>query len=444
MLKSRLFPAALLLVLLSQLQAEPPADGAWPQWRGPLATGYSPDANPPTHWSEDENVAWKVDLPGKGSSSPVVWNDLIFVSTAIPTQEVAAPAAPESQESGRRRGPPTLAVTHKQAFTVLAIDRSSGKTRWSRTALETQPHEGTHPDGTWASGSPITDGDSVYAFFGSHGLYCFDMDGSLRWKTDLGDMRIKLGFGEGSSPALYGDRIVINWDHEDQSFIAALDKRTGKQIWKKERDEATTWSTPLITEHNGRAQVITGATSRVRSYDLETGQLLWESGGLTPNAIPTPVASDTMVFVTSGFRGNAMQAIRLDKASGDISGTSAVAWTHDRDTPYVPSPLLYGDTLYFTKHNRAILSAFEASTGKERYSLQRLDGIRAVYASPVGAAGRIYITGRGGTTLVLRHGSEFEVIAKNVLDDGFDASAGLAGGDIFLRGYENLYCIRQQ
>jgi len=291
---------------------------------------------------------------------------------------------------------------------------------------------------------PVTDGDSVFAFFGSYGVFCYDMDGNLRWKVDLGNMRIKLGFGEASSPALHGDYLIINWDHEDESFIVALDKHTGREIWKTERAEATTWATPLVTEYNGRAQIITGATNHVRSYDLTTGHLLWESPGLTPNAIPTPVASSDMVFVTSGFRGNALQAIRLDKATGDLSNTSAIAWTHNRDTPYVPSPLLHDDTLYFTKHNRAILSAFKASTGTEKYSRKRLNGIRAVYASPVGADGRIYITGRNGTTLVLQHGMEFQVLAKNVLDDGFDASAALVGNDILLRGYESLYCVRRQ
>ena len=430
-----------LLTNLTSLRAETPAAEAWPQWRGPLATGYSPSANPPLNWSEAVNIAWKVPIPGRGTSSPVVWNDRIFIATAIPTSSVANPL--EAIRSSLSN-PLRVSVTQSQAFTLLAIDRADGRTRWSRTTVETTPHQGTHPDGTWASSSPVTDGDSVFVFFGSYGVFCYDMDGDLRWKVDLGNMRIKLGFGEASSPALHGDYLVINWDHEDESFIVALDKHTGREIWRTERAEATTWATPLVTEYNGRAQIITGATNRVRSYDLKTGHLLWESPGLTPNAIPTPVASSDMVFVTSGFRGNALQAIRLDKATGDLSNTSAIAWTHDRDTPYVPSPLLHDDTLYFTKHNRAILSAFEASTGNEKYSRKRLNGIRAVYASPVGAAGRIYITGRNGTTLVLEHGTEFKVLAKNMLDDGFDASAALIGNDIFLRGYENLYCVRRQ
>jgi outer membrane protein assembly factor BamB len=329
-------------------------------------------------------------------------------------------------------------------FTVISYDRKNGKIQWKRSPRRRQPHEGTHKDGSWASNSPVTDGELIWAYFGSNGLYCLDMEGNLKWKKDLGDMQTKLGFGEGSSPALHGDTLVITWDHEGQSFIIALDKMTGEQLWKADRDEMTTWATPLVVENNGQAQVITNGTSRIRSYDLRTGDLLWESSGMTQNVIPSPVFGDGLVFLASGFRGNALQAIRLASAKGDVSGTDAIAWTYDRDAPYVPTPLLYKGLLYFLKTNSNILSCLDAQTGKVHYSKQRLDGINGVYASPTAVGDRVYILGRDGTAVVLRPGPEFEVLAVNELDDGFDASPALAGSEIFLRGRKHLYCISEQ
>jgi outer membrane protein assembly factor BamB len=257
-------------------------------------------------------------------------------------------------------------------------------------------------------------------------------------------MNIKMRFGEGSSPALHGNTLIVHWDHEDQSFIVALDKRTGKQLWRKERDEVTSWSTPLIIEHGGTTQVIVSATGRVRSYNLKTGKVLWECGGMTRNVIPMPVVGNGMVYVTSGFRGSALLAIRLSAAKGDITDTSAVVWRHGADTPYVPSPLLYGDALYFLKVNSEVLSCINAATGEALYSRQRLDGVQGVYASPVAASGRIYIAGRNGVTAVIRHGPRYELLSSNKLDDGFSASPAIVGREIFLRGRKSLYCIARE
>ena len=327
-------------------------------------------------------------------------------------------------------------------FDLLAINRHDGRIVWQRTAREAFPHEGTHADGSWASNSPVTDGELVFAYFGSRGLHCYDMHGNQKWEKDFGDMTIRLGFGEGSSPVLYGERIIVNWDHEGQSFIISLDKRTGEELWKVDRDEPTSWSTPIVVEHNAKPQVITSATNRTRGYDLATGELIWEFAGMTMNTIPSPVSANGMVYVTSGFRGNALQAIHLATAFGDITGSEAVAWEYDRDTPYAPSPLLYGDKLYFLKRNNGILSCFNAETGKAYYGPQRLESIEGnVFASPVGAANRVYLTGGNGATLVIKHGPEFKVLAKNVLDDGFSASPAIVDNEIYLRGYKHLYCI---
>jgi outer membrane protein assembly factor BamB len=263
----------------------------------------------------------------------------------------------------------------------------------------------------------------------------------LIWQKDLGDKSMRNEFGEGSTPVLHKNHLVVVWDHTKGSFIAALDKRTGKELWRQKREEIDTWATPLVVEHAGGAQVVVSGMNRVRSYDLESGRLVWHTTGLTMNVIPSPVAGDGLVFVTSGFRGNSLKAIRLAEAKDDITSTPAVAWTLDRDTPYVPSPLLYDGILYILKSNNGLLTALDARTGTPHYQAQRLEKVPNVYASPVGAAGRVYIAGRDGTTAVVRHGRTFEVLAVNALDDGFDASPALAGDEMFLRGYTSLYRI---
>ena len=411
----------------------------WLQWRGPLGTGEAPAANPPVEWSESQNIRWKVEIPGHGSATPLVWRDRVFVVTAIPVGESGTRDG--FFQGLVRRFVGTVGATETHRYVVLAIDRRDGRVLWERVAREEAPHEGRHRTGSWASPSAVTDGDVLCAFFGSRGLYCYDMEGRLLWDHDFGDMNIRLGFGEGASPALHGNTIVVNWDHEDQSFIVALDKRTGEERWRTERDEGTSWATPLIVEHEGRAQVVTSATSRVRSYDLETGELLWDGVGVTSNAIPSPVAADGLVYLTSGYRGSQLYAIQLDTAKGDITGTSAVVWSLDKDTPYVPSPLLHDGVLYVIKSNNGILSTYDAPTGRPLYGPERLPGIRSVYASPVAAGGRVYIPSRDGTTLVIAAGPTFEVLAANMLEDGFDASPAVADGEIYLRGQRYLYCI---
>ena len=408
------------------------ADRYWPQWRGPQGTGVSTTANPPSEWSETKNVRWKVEVPGRGSSTPVVWGDRIYVLTAVPVG-IAGDAA-----HAARGGLPL--VPHK--FMIMAFDRKSGKLVWERVAKEQAPHEASHSEnGTWASASAATDGEHLIASFDSFGYYAYDMNGTLVWEKDLGDKKMRSTFGEGSTPALYRNRLVVQWDHQGQSFVAVFDKATGREIWRQNRTEIDTWATPLVVSVNGKPQVITVAMNQVKSYDLETGDTVWFTAGLTMNPIPTPVTDGNMAFLMSGFRGNSLKAIRLADAKGDITGTPAVAWTLDRDTPYVPSPLLYDGILYFLKTNNGLLSAFDAKTGAPHYQAQRLDAVPNVFSSPVGAAGRVYIAGREGKIVVLRHGPKLHVLAVNELSDGFDASPALVDGEMFLRGYKYLYCI---
>jgi outer membrane protein assembly factor BamB len=423
--------AALLALAALISQAPSAADRYWGQWRGPHMTGVSRTADPPVEWSETKNVRWKVEIPGRGSATPIVWGDRVYVLTAVP---LGLSGDATHQPLGGNRPP------HK--YVVLAIDRKTGKIVWEKIAREEAPHEATHPqNGTWASSSAVTDGEHLIASFESRGLYAYDMNGALVWQKDLGDKRMRQTFGEGSTPALHGGTLVVVWDHQGQSFIVALDKKTGEERWRKDRSEIDTWATPLVVEVGGRAQVIAPAMNRVTSYDLETGEIVWHTAGLTMNPIPSPVAEDGLVILMSGFRGNSLKAIRLADAKGDITGTPAIAWTFERDTPYVPSPLLYDGILYFLKSNNGILSAFDAKSGKPHYQLQRIDQIPDVFASPVGAAGRVYIPGRDGVTVVFKHGPAFEMLSANTLDDGFDASPALVDRELYLRGYKSLYCI---
>lgn len=421
----------------------------WGQWRGPDMTGVAPYGDAPVEWGEDKNIRWKIEIPGKGHASPIVWDDKIFVLTAIENDKVVEQKSEgeqqRSEERSRRarrgRGGPRPKKVY--TFVVLAINRQDGECIWQQTAREEIPHEGTHADGSWASNSAVTDGEHVYAYFGSRGLYCYDMQGNLVWEKDLGDMKTRRSFGEGSSPALYGNSIVVNWDHEGQSFIVVFDKKTGEELWKVDRDEPTSWATPIVVEHGGKTQVIVSATNRIRSYDLATSDVIWECGGMTTNTIPTPIVADGMAYFTSGFRGNALLAIRLDMAKGDITDSSAIVWSHDKNTPYTPSPLLYGDTLYFLQNNKGLVSCFNATTGQAHYTRQRLEGISNTFVSPVGASERVYFTGKNGVTLVVRRAPKFEVLATNSLDDKFTASPAIVDKEIYMRGHKYLYCISQ-
>jgi outer membrane protein assembly factor BamB len=423
--------------LAADFEAEKMAN--WHHWRGPNADGSAPNAQPPLKWDASTNIKWKVRIPGDASSTPVIWGNQIFVQTAYPSANPVAP--PPRADKGAKT---TRTPLETYQFALLCIDRGSGKTLWQKIAREAVPHEGHRPvDGSYAAGSALTDGEHVFAFFGSHGLYCYDLQGNLQWEKDLGNQRTRYGFGEGSTPALSGNVIVVTWDHEDEDFVVALDKRTGSELWRQPRDEPTTWATPLVVEHQGKAQVVTPGTNRVISYDLATGEIVWQTEGLTVNAIPSPVTAGGIVYVTAGYQGSKLLAIRLG-GTGDITGTSSVLWRVDRDTPYVPSPLLSGNRLYFFKLNNPILTCLDIRTGKPLVNTQRIEGLQSVYASPVAAGGKVYLVGRNGTTVVIRDSDQLEIVSTNVLDDPTDASPAVVGNQLFLRSRQNLYCIAER
>jgi outer membrane protein assembly factor BamB len=460
-----LFSLAGSLTFAAAVAAASTPNDNWPEWRGPLQNGVAPSANPPTTWSETNNIKWKVKIPGGGLATPIIWDNLVFIQTAIPTgKKVEAKPAeaseqppairPEPGGEAPKKGPgggkgrggfgAGPKPTEVYQFAVLCLDRQTGKVLWQKVAREEVPHEGYRQgEGSFASSSGLTDGKHLYAYFGSHGLYCYDLDGKPLWEQDLGKMRMVMGFGEGSSPALYHDTLIVNRDNEDNSCIIALDKNTGKTLWKKPREEHTSWSTPLIIERDGKAQAVVTATGKIRSYDVASGEVLWECGGLTRNVIPCPVADASTVYCMSGFQGNALLAIRLGR-TGDLTGSDAIAWTHNKSTPYVPSPLLYNGKLYFFAVNNGVLTCLDAKSGDPLFEAQKLEDLAGVYASPLGAAGRVYLPGRNGVTVVLKQSDKLELLATNRLDDKFDASPAAADKDLLLRGREYLYCITEK
>ena len=422
----------------AQQPLAPAAHHNWAQWRGPLATGVAPDGDPPVEWSETHNIRWKIPLPGKGHSSPIIWEDRIFLTAANPFGDEVR--VEHDHVDGEHDN---LPVTRAHRFVVLAIDRKDGAILWQRTVREATPREGGHTTGSLASASPVTDGKHVIAFFGSRGLFGFTLDGELLWEKDFGAMHTKHAHGEGSSPALHDNIVIVNWDHDGESFVTALETSTGKEIWKVARDEGTSWSTPLVVRHDGRHQVVISATKRIRSYDLETGDVIWECAGLSDNVVASPVAADGMLYAGSSYEFQAMLGIKLTGAKGNITDTDNVIWKIDRHTPYVPSPLLVDGRLYFIRHLQGLLSCMEAGTGRPVFGPVRLPGIHMVFASPVAAKGRIYISDRNGTTLVLNQADEPEILARNTLDDSFSASPAIVGREIFLRGVHFLYCIAE-
>lgn len=414
----------------------------WPQWRGPFFNGMA-RGDAPTSWSDTTNVKWKTQIPGRGFSTPAVWGDRIFLTTAIPT---GTPAPAADQPQGGRRGAGGGAgplVEHR--FDVLALDRKTGKILWQKTAKTATPHEGYHRAyGSFASNSPATDGRYVYASFGSRGIYCYDFNGKLIWEKDLGvQMKMRLAFGEGAAPLLHGDRLFLVFDHEAESFIVALDKRNGKELWRASREERSSWSTPLAIEHNGRTEIVVSATNKVRSYDPATGKVLWESAGLGANVIPVPVYQNGTVFVMSGYRDPKLMAIKLGK-QGDITGSDAIVWSHTRGVPYTASPVLFDNKLYVVTDN-GMVSAFNATTGEPYYHQTRLPKGYNLKASPVGANGKLYVATEDGDVVVMKMGEKFEVVATNHLTDQvFIATPVIAEGEIFLRGQNTLFCISEK
>ena len=404
----------------------------------------------PTTWSDKQNIRWQAKLPGRGHSTPVIWGNRIFLTTAVPTSSAAlnaipATAAPAPGSGGRGMPGGGVGGGVEHQLIVMALDRKTGKVVWQHSPKTAAPHEGYHRMyGSFASNSPVTDGKNVWAFFGSRGLYCYDMNGKLVWQKDFGvQMKMRLQFGEGGAPVLADDRLILLFDHDAGSFIVAVDKKTGKELWRTAREEVSTWTTPLIFEHAGSKQVVVSATRKVRSYDLMTGKLIWECAGLGVNVIPQPIYQDGVVYVMSGYVNPKLMAIKLGK-EGDLTGTDSILWTQTKGLSYTASPVFHDGKFYAVTDN-GLVSCFDAKTGNPYYQQQRLPKPYNLKASPVAANGKLYVPTEDGDVVVVKLGEKYEVVATNSMPDQlFIASPVVLDGEMFLRSQNTLYCISEK
>ena len=410
---------------------------SWPHWRGPSDTG-SADADVPLTWSDTSNVRWKVEIPGRAFSTPVAWGNRLFLTTSIPTVKKAS----DSGASGGGRAGGGAGSGEEHRFEVLAVDRDSGKILWQRTATTATPHEGYHHlYGSFASNAPATDGERVYAFFGSRGLYVYDLNGKPLWQKDFGlKMAMRLAFGEGSGTVVHNGRVYLQFDHQQEGFVVALNAVDGKELWRAPRMENSSWSTPLVVEHGGARQLVVTADTKVKAYDVDSGKVVWEVAGLGTNPIPQPVQFRDTVIVMSGYRNPRLMAIRLGR-TGDLTGTDAVAWETTRGTSYTASPALHDGRLYVIADN-GMMSVFNSATGEPHYVQTRLPKPYNFKASPLVVNDRVYLATEEGDVVVVKAGPTFDVLATNTLSDqSFIASPIVLGNDIFLRSRTHLFRI---
>lgn len=425
-----------LTAILSAQERNTPS---WPQWRGPSNTGVA-TGNAPLTWSDTANVKWKIEIPGRGHSTPVAWGDRLFLTTAIPTGKKGD--QPATAGGGRAGGGAAAGEEHRME--VMAIDRASGKVLWQRTATTTIPHEGYHQRyGSFASNLPATDGQRVYAFFGSRGLFVYDVNGKPLWQKDLGlKMQMRLSFGEGTGAVVDDGRVYLQFDHQGEGFVVALNAADGKELWRAPRMENSSWSTPLVVEHAGSKQLVVTADTKVKAYDVNTGKVVWEVAGLGTNPIPQPVQFRDMVLVMSGYRNPRLMAVRLGR-TGDLTGTDAIVWETTRGTSYTASPALHDGRLYIIADN-GMMSVFDAATGTPHYLQQRLPKPYNFKASPLVVNDRVYLASEEGDVVVVKTGNTFEVLATNTLaDQSFIASPIVVGSQMFLRSRTHLFSVGQ-
>lgn len=413
----------------------------WPQWRGPDGSGISTEKNLPATWTPTTNIKWKAAIPGRGHSSPIVWGNRIFVTTAVEGDVVPGAKAVKHMAGDKEfLHPDSVGADRKHQFKVIALNRESGKIVWEALAWEGTPYDNRHRKSSYAASTPATDGKMVYAFFGTEGLYAYDFNGKLEWKAQLGKLGT-VGMGTGTSPILFNNLVIVQCDEDngEASFIVALDKKTGKEVWRSPRKIQVSWSTPLLVKTATRSELITSGTESVVSYDPATGKELWHHKGVESNAIPSPVANNEMVFLVAGFPAKIAMAIKLG-GKGDLTDTPNVPWKYAKGTAYVPSPILYGDYLYLTT-DRGILTCIDAKTGEVKYEGGRIPIPATFTASPVAFEGKILMTSEDGDTFIVKAGPKHEVLGTNSIGEPVYASPAIADGRIFIRGEKNLYCI---
>jgi outer membrane protein assembly factor BamB len=433
--------AALALVavtLPAVLRAEP---ATWPQWRGPGSQGVSSEKGLPTEWSSARNVLWKADIPGRGHSSPIVWGDRIFLTTALEGEVVPGAKAVRHVIDGQDFvHPDGVGADRKHTLKVLALDARTGTLLWERTAWEGTPYDTRHKKGSYASLTPVTDGSLVYAYFGSEGLYAFGFDGKPAWKASLGGIAT-VGVGVGTSPVLYKDLIILQCDEDngEKSFIAALDKRTGREVWRVPRKVQVSWATPILVNAGGRDELVTSGTELIIAYDPATGKELWRAKGLESNAVPSPVAGPDVVVVSAGFPAKLAMAIRPG-GDGDVSDSPRILWRYAKGTAYVPSPILYGEFVYLVT-DKGLVTCLDAMTGQVKYEGGRVPVPASFMASPVAYEGQILLFSEDGDTYVLKAGPTHEVLRSNALGEPIFATPAVANGRLYIRTLGRLWAI---
>jgi hypothetical protein len=421
----------------------------WPQFRGPSASGVGSGAKPPIRWDAPKgtNLVWKAEIPGLSDSSPIVWGDRVYVTTAIssdPTQKF---------RTGLYGDTDSVNDLSSHQWKVMALDKLTGKLLWQQTAHEGVPKTKRHPKSSQASPSPATNGSVVVAYFGSEGLYAYSTDGKLLWQKDLGIQNAGWFFdpdsewGAASSPVLYKNSVIVLCDRQKDSFIAAFDLKDGKELWRTARAEVSTWGTPTVVAGKDRSEVVTNGSKAIRGYDADTGKELWTLGPNSEIACTTPVAGQGLIFVTAGYPPvQPIYAIRIG-STGNLTlapgkdSSDAIAWSKPRGGVYLPSPIVYGDQLY-TLGNNGILTAYDAKTGNRVYQ-QRIEGDSFV-ASPVAAAGNLYLASEDGDVFVVKAGPQFELVAKNPIGEPILATPAWADDLLIVRGARHLFAIRNK
>ncbi len=436
------------LAMATVLQNGARADDNWPMFRGPFATGVAAGENFPDHWSATENVEWKVDLPGRGWSSPIVWGNRIFLTTAINNG-----TTPEAKKGLYFKGEQHEPPDSEHVWKVICLELESGKLLWEQTAHQGKPATPLHIKNSYASETPVTDGERVYAYFGNVGIFCYDLEGQPLWSRLLPPHAMRAGWGTASSPAIHDGRLFLVNDNEESSYILALDAVTGKDLWRVERDEQSNWSTPFVWKNVRRTEVVTAGTKRVRSYDLD-GKLLWELEGMSIITIGTPFAQKDLLYVSSGYvldlRQRPVYAIAAG-GEGDITlpanktSNETIVWCNRTAAPYNPTTLVYGDQMYIL-YDKGLLACYNALTGEERYGKKRIPNGTAFTASPWAYGRKIFCLDEYGTTFVFDAGAEFQPLHVNALaeDDMCLATPAMVGGRLLIRSAVRLYSIRKQ
>jgi len=434
--------AFLMLLLIASCSS----NNNWPQFRGQEADNISIGANFPTEWGNDKNILWKRKIPGKGWSSPIVWENKVFVTTAFRDKEVAESVDSENENSNPN--PRRTIPDSDYRFEVYCLDKNKGDIIWKELAYLGKPGIPTHSDNTYASESPVTDGKYLYVYFGMSGLFCYDLDGNKIWEKDLGAFPMQSNWGTSSSPVIYKDLLILQFDNEDNSQVLALDKNNGEEKWRTMRDEISTWSTPFIWKNKVRTELVTGG-KKTRAYNPETGELLWELDMRGGRDITSPVGNKEMIYVCNEERrdgGGTLFAVKAG-ASGDISLDTTentnewVVWIQPKSGIAMATPVLYKGYLYMLERNRGVVSCINAETGDYAYKREKLDGARAFWASPWAHDNKIFCLDDTGTTHVLVAGPVFKVIASNKLDDKFWSSTAIAGGILIFRGVDYVYGV---